>query len=1339
ATIPAGPALADRVATDAAERLKAGGLRGGVPDARKLLPATGDAPELPARVPLAKEIGGLTSGLKDLTGIDRDALRKKAAGAYAAFTFRLCAESADHGVSCSGPRPVFKPTSADVTGDGTPDVTVQVVPMFEKGGTSGGAGVSVTRASRSETKGGPLKAQVWAEYELPGDSGTRVSVGFDGLHRGDSLPAEIFGTFRAAKAGGSVIDVRAEVKRPDTGESTATVAGVSAMRGGQPAGTTVASLAQKPAPAQMTARARLDLARQESEITLTSQGGGRLDALVVTDRRGGGQYREQVTQMSVAEPPRELTARLGRTAKDGAAEIKLTASGRIPSAKLHNYVFQGTRPVKIAGVSMTGLPADFRARYDPGGGKTQGLTLESGSGRAESADVVYYDQAAAKTVFTARLTGLPANLRLVSDAAKRTVSQQASSRLGGFEAVLQRNGGAVAAPGGGHLTMIKEGDRLGVSGRMNGLSGFEVTYGARPAATLRLSSPGRSFLAAADIDGAHLTRMELSNTPAKVSVRIDPEAKKAEYSAGGVISRLRVAYSGTEHGPTIDGTVHGVRSKVETSWQLGERTVAKLSTGARLGRVDLYVNRAPVTKVAPAEGEDLALTVKGVRRSVTVTADAPARRLDWTADEPVAEVSALARVRAQGRYFRAAAEVKDVPARFEATWSQGAYRFRGVSGPIGAATIAVTNHDGATAPTGPHLAAHYRQSDQNLDASVRLDGLTSAELTGAGSDLRAELNGKRQTVALDADVSLAGDLRFGALGTVGPIPGRLSVAAGKGGTVTYDTGGANLDLAANIWLGKAAAVAGAESGVPGFDSGVSLVDAACKPGAPGCAVDAGPFCTPDRGCFGVLGNVRLTGLPSKITVDPAKRTFSFAGFRPKDRKIGVYLAGSVMTPLPFKARAVLDGLPRSITSMAIGPFEVSDGKDADGRAANVVRAGWAIEPAATIASLRADAEVDTGPTRGVLRGQVELDPVPARVSVTGVYGKKTRIDVRNSAPIKKLLARVTAAPPGGRPGTGVVRFGDVPAAFGLASDVPDTGLQLPAFTYRAQRGENTLDGLFAVQGSLVEQVWKPAGGRLLDASVEVTDLAAQTTVTLNDDYSTDLVSAPVPTKRLQVHAGLSIEPVARQKVTAKQEIPYTGGLFDLKLAGHFGLGRSTIGDLSLRIDGISRMRIRPGKIPFGMTAHRALGYLSPAFEGAYRRLDIAAGGVDLRPDVDVAVTMDRSVGPDAFTDKLRIGPADSLSFRRYDTRLRPMSAKQRFMMGPAKLACVSISTQPGLVTAERRNGITLRGADGPQMVSFLDPGGQVQGYAIDLLAQFMSPYQGAGWKITDVEPGGCGG
>ncbi|MFE0153338.1 hypothetical protein ACFWY5_39810 [Nonomuraea sp. NPDC059007] len=1230
---PVGPA-APEVTTPAGPALidelgaAADRRRHAVPD---LIPDTRQAGTLALSRPLAS-VTKLFDGLDPLKGVPL-------------LTYRLCVKTAE--IACSATQPLVKPVVADVTGDGAPDLAANLVPTA---GAEGTVGLGFTTRRLSEE---PLEATVWAEYD------GRVAIGFSGdLSRADQ------GTFSVDLDGKSV---RASVKRTEPGDRVATIAGLP--------GKSAVRLTQTPAATRFTATARLDRPRLE----VTSSAPAKLEALAVS----GGQTTQVVLDKLRARTTVELV-------RGAATEARFRSGAAIGRAELRTYAYRDGRLARLAEIAVDRVPPTFTARYG-----RQRLSVDSGTPRARSATITYFDRAADKTVLKAALRGLPASVTLQHDLAAHRVTHTSSSALGRFEVLLQRNEGAIATPRGGHVTMIKNGAAVGVSALMSGLSGFDVTYGAAPRAHLKTGAGGNSFTGAASIDGTHLARLEISNTPAEVDVALDPAARTAEYTAKGVIDTLRAAYTNVKTGPTVEGTVRGIRDRVKATWELGERSTVEVSTASRLRDITLYANRAHVTKTLSPDqsakgGAELRAEVAGLRKRVTLTTGPTS--LTWDADASVRSVSASARAAVGGRDFRAAAEVKGMPARFEASWGPDGYRFDGTGGPVGEAALAVTNHDGAQAPAGPHLAAHYDQATGDLDASVRIKGLRTATFAPSGEGFAAEVRGAPQTLALDADLSVA-DLRYGALGTVGPFPGRLAVSAG-GGKITY--AGTRLDVKGQVWLGKSAALRALRP-APVLKNGLSLTAAG--------ATGDGAFCVAGKGCFGVRAHLDLTGLPEQVTVDTAAKTFTFSGYRPKSRTLRLYLHSTVLAQVT--ASATLRGLPERITKLDLGPFEAGN-------------AAYRIEPAATLGSLDLRAET------GDIRGSLSIDPVPAAVAVQGSYGAQTRVRVRNSAAVRRLAAKVTVK---GK-GSGELRLGDVPKTFSVDADASAAGLKVPAVTYKADAG--TLDGFIGVERGLADP-----SGRLGDVSLAVKDLAAETTVRLNPDQSLDLVSRPKPTGLLKVRAGLTVEAMAPQRIAVSKEVPHAAGFLSYHVGGAFGLGRSTVDDLSLGIRGLSWLKIRPGKVPFGLKAPPALGYVTPGFEGQYTRLDLRADGVDLRPDVRLDVKLSRKIGEDLFKESVRLVPTGDLALRRYDQRMRRIGAKQRISTAGLQLACLTLDAKPGFA-AGGANAITLRGADGPQMVSLLDPGGRAPDYAVDLLTHFMSPFPGADWQVAGVKAGKCG-
>ncbi|SFB63438.1 hypothetical protein SAMN05216266_13510 [Amycolatopsis marina] len=738
-------------------------------------------------------------------------------------------------------------------------------------------------------------------------------------------------------------------------------------------------------------------------------------------------------------------------------------------------------------------------------------------------------------------------------------------------------------------------------------------------------------------------------------------------------------------------------------------------------------NSAPVDDIAITVTGDrsgyLRAGVSGVPAEADVLVDAVAGHAEVTMSAPIRAVTALVRdIPANGRTWSAFGELRDIPSTFTADWSGGRYLLDVESGRLGSASFAVTNHDGAVAPVGSHLAVHYRETTGNVDASARIANVSRAEYSHTGSDFTTRFNAASQELALDGDVVLAAggadDVRLAALGTLGPLPNELTISSNQG-VVTY-AADRTLDIEAQLWVGKVAALR--DLGTPRFENGISVVDRACRAGA-GCVVDEGPFCL-DGECFGATSIINVTGLPASITIDAANSRFAFSDYRPSVDLLELYVADSVFTPAPLtgaRAKVELTGLPQGI-DFTLGPITLDDGVDI-AYDASVERVG----------SIEVHAEAYDVPEFGTARALAQLDPIPGKVRITGKFGQASDISVENSTSVQNLLLKASGTFEG-TSATGVVQFQDVPSKFGITTDVTGAGLTVPNFAYRSPA--STLDGLFGLEGRLVRETG-PVEAGISGVSLNFTDLGGETDVRLNQDSSVTLTSSP-KTSLLEFHTGLLVGPMDRAEVN-EELFSYAGGFFTGHLRGHYGLGESSIDDIGFAIHDVGDLTVRPGKIPFGSgDVPPAAGYLMPAFdEGDYDRVELGTSGVDLRPDVDLTFTIERPTPfPDAFEESVVLAPTDTIQFHRYDQEYRPVSSKLQLFVGPADLGCLELSSRPGKV-ATGANGIVVRGADGQQMVNFLDPGDAIPDYAIDLLAKFLSPFADATLDVSDWNLGSC--
>ena len=102
-------------------------------------------------------------------------------------TYRACYESPTKQPTCTDVIPLGTPVPADVTGDGTLDVLMQLTPFADPAYPLGvTVKLSAKRLLTSEKASGSLKAHVWFIYDVA-TADKRLRLGFDGMYRGDSL------------------------------------------------------------------------------------------------------------------------------------------------------------------------------------------------------------------------------------------------------------------------------------------------------------------------------------------------------------------------------------------------------------------------------------------------------------------------------------------------------------------------------------------------------------------------------------------------------------------------------------------------------------------------------------------------------------------------------------------------------------------------------------------------------------------------------------------------------------------------------------------------------------------------------------------------------------------------------------------------------------------------------------------------------------------------------------------------------------------------------------------------------------------------------------------------
>jgi hypothetical protein len=814
----------------------------------------------------------------------------------------------------------------------------------------------------------------------------------------------------------------------------------------------------------------------------------------------------------------------------------------------------------------------------------------------------------------------------------------------------------------------------------------------------------------------------LSDLPAELDLTVGPVVASggqidARYTASAPLGDLRIdADLRTTDAtfPVIRGraTVDGLPQSVHVTGRLGQATEVVVDNSGPVDGIGLRVT-------GDSDGY-LDASVSNVPASARITADVAASHLEAEMSAPIDGISFLARdIPYEGRQWSAYANLTSVPAAFEAAWGGGTFGFQGTSGPLGRAEVAVTNHGGATAPIGSHLAVHYREATGDTDASASIADVSSASYTHTGSDFTARFDAGSQTIGVDADVLLAAggadDTRLGMGGRIGPLPSTMTVTSADG-AVRYSAD-RSLDLEAQLWLGKVAALDGL--GTPRFENGISLVDRACDTG-PGCAADETPFCT-DGGCFGATAIINVSGLPSSLEIDPGTNTYSFAGYQPSVNRLEFYVEDEVFVPDPVtsgKVLVTLTDLPADVAT-TVGPIKVDEEVD--------VRFASSTD---TVAGLDVHAEAHGVPAFGDVYAKAVFSPIPGSMHVTGSFGADSQVTTDSSAVIDELSLRVTGSFEG-EPASALVSLTDVPTAmtFDVGGFAEGSGFKVPTVGYTSNA--STLDGNFHLEAAYYQQFDDITAG-VTDAYFEFEDLGQNMQLTVDPETKAAFIDSDPATSRFTLGAAVYVGAVPVTELD--EELWQWGGIVSVLLQGHFGLDPSAIG-LRVDLNAVTALEIRPGALnesaPVDLPDE--LGYIFQGFDGQYSSVDVTATEVDLNPDVDVVFRVDKIAGPDFFKEEFVLqGHKDDLRFHAYNG---DATSTQDFDISTwgIGIGCVQVRTVPGESTVSP-GSITLDGASGPHLMTLVDPishsaDESVPGYVLNMFAAWMSPYEGAATEI----------
>ncbi|MCF4122632.1 hypothetical protein L1785_16765 [Antribacter sp. KLBMP9083] len=733
--------------------------------------------------------------------------------------------------------------------------------------------------------------------------------------------------------------------------------------------------------------------------------------------------------------------------------------------------------------------------------------------------------------------------------------------------------------------------------------------------------------------------------------------------------------------------VSGLPQAFDLAAVIGQQTTVTMTNSASVARIGLAVTGAEQGYL------DAALTEIPAQAEVAI--DMAGSLMTGTTSAPLGGVTVLANnLPYQGDTWGAWLEIAGIPSGFQVGWGNGTFGFTSSAGTLARAAAAVTNHAGATAPVGSHLAVGYRESAGTIDASASVSGLSSATYGTQGSTQSFDLDVAAQIVGLDADVVLeAGgvdDTRLALSGQLRtPNAVTMQIADGKY-TYTADT---TTGLRLHAEAGKIAALEGL--GAPLFDNGVAARVSACEPGQ-GCSEELLPeFCAVVDGCFGAVMNLNLPGLPTLVAVDVARQTVDIDGLRAPGGSLRLYVEalGTLVDVPRAEGLVTLDGLPATV-DVFLGPFRFG----AKGKGKELA---LGYEASADVGTLTAQADAETA-DYGDWRGRVYLDPVPRTLEVTGDFGEESAITTNLAAPVETLEIMATAVLGGQLPagtGSALFRLTDVPDAFTfrVAGSPGEDSMAVPPVVYDATASDgdgSTLDGLVEVEADLIAAF--PIAGVPISIAgnvvVEFDNLGAKTGVIVGPD-GIQIDSGEYVTDRIAL--GASINSAFAPYTFDKEVVALQCAGIDVatgSLVGHVNVPEISVDDMTVQFTDVANVALLPS---------RGVSWLATGVSGDYGSLTIDIAGMTIEPDVAMNFRIDYLGGGDP-TDVplLLLDEGETVT----GTRFHVSRDGHWGLAGTVPLPLapdLPIYTDPGKTQAQV-NHIEIAGSDGNQVINYLD-------------------------------------
>jgi hypothetical protein len=534
----------------------------------------------------------------------------------------------------------------------------------------------------------------------------------------------------------------------------------------------------------------------------------------------------------------------------------------------------------------------------------------------------------------------------------------------------------------------------------------------------------------------------------------------------------------------------------------------------------------------------IAAGVQGLPSTLDLTADLAGGSITWNADAPVTAVTAAAHFPKDSRFVDAGLSINDIPAQWSVLFPSDSITFRGISGPIGLVSAALTNHNTITTYPGNHASVVSNASSGDLDASFAMSQISVVDVRPTTSGFTTDLQmGGGNPFRAHADY--LGSRKLLADVTLTPLPSSIQITQ-AGDDFSY-TGSVNFDLLANVQFGSVAALAATPT--PPTPHGVAIRDGRS------CFFT---FCT-----TAVKANVFLRGCPTglqMLTDNSTGPKLIITNFNPVSvNSLSLDAILNYTLSKALTASVTQYGIPSPV-SFTFGPIATTTLGDGS------KRTSLSYTSTKPLGALYASVDMAAD------NGYLYISNIPSSVSVVITAGNPNTTASINTAQSITSLSAYYRHVGDSSYGAGVT-LSQIPTAMNLtfgriATSSTAGDITAPGLTYSANA--STLDINAFVNASLF-------GG---DVKAKVTLGVANLGQTVNAYFSSGklrMTSSPATTN-LEIHTWGRISYLKN----IQKCLPSCGDSNRFQVSGHAGVVPLLINDLMVKLTNFSDLTVTPG-------------------------------------------------------------------------------------------------------------------------------------------------------------------